>query len=201
MGTTEYEANEAKALGFQLGSRSRPFSPVVIQITGIIVAIAEFVVGFLLLTFYALDVSGAGGQSATIPTVFPTVLLPIAFLSFTFGVFSLVIAMLGLTNQPPSRQIYRERDYVSPEIPQTSVPVSVVGKQEEPQAYAAPAPPQVAELSRTVLQRTSSWSERVCAQCGREVQENAKFCDSCGSRLGLGEEIRNEVDLKHRSTS
>ena len=166
------------------------------QVAGIVVAIAEFVVGFLLLTFYALDVSGAGGQGATITTVFPTLLLPIAFLSFTFGVFSLVIAMLSLTNQPSGRQIYSERNYANPEVAQISVPVSDAGKQEQPQVYSPTAPPVVAELSRTVLQRTSSWSEKVCAQCGREVQENAKFCDSCGSRLQLGEEIRNEASFK-----
>jgi hypothetical protein len=170
-----------------------------IQVAEIVVAIAEFVVGFLLLTFYALDVSGAGGQGAAIATVFPTVLLPIAFLSFTFGVFSLVIAMLGLTNQPSARQIYSERNYVSPGIAQTSLPVGGVDKQAAPQAYAATAPPLVAELSRTVLQRTSSWSERVCAQCDREVQENAKFCDSCGSRLQLGQETSHEATFQSTS--
>ena len=76
-------------MGFDLGSRSRPFNPVVIQVAEIVVAIVEFVVGFVLLTFYALDVIGAGGQGAAITTVFPTLLFPIAFLSFTFGIFSL----------------------------------------------------------------------------------------------------------------
>ena len=191
-------------MGFQLGSRSRPFSPMTIQVAEIVVAVAEFVVGFLLLAFYALYVSGAGGQSASITTIFPTVLLPIAFLSFTFGVFSLLIAMLGLTSQPSARevrQVYSEPSYVSPEIAQTSVPVSGIQKQAEPEAYSATAPPLVAELSRTVLQRTSSWSERVCAQCGREVEEYARFCDGCGSRLQRGEETRNEALFQHRSTS
>jgi hypothetical protein len=188
-------------LGFELGSRSRPFSPVVIQVAEIVVAIAEFVVGFLLLAFYALDVSGAGGQSAAITTVFPTLLLPIAFLSFTFGIFSLVIAMLALTNQPSERRVYPERNYVSPDIAQTSVAVGPADKQTTPQEYAATAPQVVAELSRTVLQRTSSWSERVCAECGREVQENAKFCDSCGSRLQPSEQAGNETPIQHPRTS
>ena len=188
-------------MGLQLGSRSRPFSPMMIQVAGIVVAIAEFVVGFLLLAFYALDVSGAGGQGVAITTVFPTVLLPIAFLSFTFGVFSLVIAMLALTNQPSVHQVYSDQNYASSEIAQTSVPISGIDKQTAPQAYAATAPELLTGLSRTVLQRTSSWSERVCAQCGREVQENAKFCDGCGSRLQLGEETGHEAPLQHHDAS
>jgi hypothetical protein len=187
-------------LGFQLGSRSRPFSPIMIQVAEIVVAIVEFVVGFLLLAFYALDVSGAGEQSAAITTIFPTVLLPIAFLSFTFGIFSLVIAMLALTNQPSERRVYSEQSYVSPEIAQTSVAVGRADQQTTPTQYAA-APQVVAELSRTVLQRTSSWSERVCAQCGREVQENAKFCDSCGSRLQPGQQAEHETPIEHPRTS
>lgn len=173
----------------------------VIQVAEIVVAIVEFVVGFLLLTFYALDVSGAGGQSAAITTVFPSVLLPIAFLSFTFGIFSLVIAMLALTNQPSGRQVYSQQNYASPEIAQTSVAVGQAEKQTSPTQYAATAPQVVEELSRTVLQRTSSWSERVCAQCGHEVEENAEFCDSCGSRLQPGEQSGHETAIEHPRTS
>jgi hypothetical protein len=173
----------------------------VIQVAEIVVAIVEFVVGFLLLAFYALEVSGAGGQGAAITTVFPTVLLPIAFLSFTFGIFSLVIAMLSLTNQPSERGVYSEQNYASPEIAQAGVAVGQAEKQARPQEYAATAPQLVTELSRTVLQRTSSWSERVCAQCGREVQENAKFCDNCGSRLQPGEQKGHEAPIRQPSTS
>ena len=180
-------------MGFQLGSRSRPFSPIAIQVAEIVVAIVEFVAGFLLLAFYALDVSGAGGQSATITAVFPTVLLPIAFLSFTFGIFSLVITMLALTNQPSDRRVYSEQNYVTPEIAQAGVVVGQADKATSPTQYTATAPPVVQELSRTVLQRTSSWSERVCAQCGREVPENAKFCDSCGSRLEPSERLGPQI--------
>lgn len=186
-------------MGFQLESRSRPFSPMMIQLAEIVVAIVEFVVGFLLLAFYALEASGAGGESASITAAFPTVLLPIAFLSFTFGIFSLIIAMLAVTNQPSGRRLFSEQNYVGPEIAQTSVGVSGAGKQITQQEHAATAPQLVTELSRTVLRRTSSWSERVCAQCGREVKESAKFCDNCGSRLQQGEQ-RDETPIQRPGT-
>jgi hypothetical protein len=171
-----------------------------IQVAEIVVAIAEFVVGFLLLAFYALEVSGAGEQSAAVTAVFPTVLLPIAFLSFTFGIFSLVVTMLALTNQPSDRRLYAEQSYAAPEIAQVGVGATAAGMQTAPEGLAATAP-QVTELSRTVLQRTSSWSEQVCAQCGCEVQENAKFCDNCGSRLQQREQPDHVTPIQRPSTS
>ncbi len=157
----------------------------------LVVGIVEFVVGFLLIAFYAVNVSTVGGQVVPVVTAIPTVLLPLATLAFVFGILSLAASLLALVSERPTRQAYAPQDYVRPAVSQTFAMVEQV-----PAQTPTPTPaPEVSrtEVGRTILERTSSWSEWVCGQCGRDVQESANFCDRCGSRFQPSERLGHEI--------
>jgi hypothetical protein len=161
---------------------SRPFNFTVVQLAQLVLGIVEFVIGFVLVAIYGV---AAGGQSASISGSLLAVLLPAAILAFVFGILSFAAALLALGTRPSVGPIYAEQNYTMPMTTQTAI-------------EQAPTPQPTAEVSRTevgrtVVQRTSSWSELVCGNCGREVERNAKFCDNCGSRLAPSEKPAPEI--------
>jgi hypothetical protein len=163
-----------------LGFPFRPFGATGVSILQITVGIADFVIGLLLLLFYALNMNGA------IPTAqLAMVLLPLAFFTFVFGILSFSMSVsLAVRNQtipaftpPPSQP-----GYFSPHPSPQPI-------REQPPQWVPPQPTQAPTqyvAQQTILRRTMVWTEQLCAQCGNIVSAQANYCDNCGALLEPG---------------
>lgn len=169
------QSKAVSLLGIALGLRLRPFGTTGVLILQIIVGTADFVIGLLMLMFYALHVSGGVVASRQLSSTFAIVLLPIALFSFVFGILSFAVSILAAGNQPRISSAYSQPSY----SPSTSEESMFQPTQVSTQQY-------VAELQQTILQRTETWTERSCPQCGTLVSADANYCDSCGSVMDLG---------------
>ncbi len=160
-----------RVLGLPVGLRLKPFSAIGVSVLQVVIGAVNFTMGLLLLTFYLLHV-GAGPR-VQLTMDFAVTLLPIALLSFVFGILSFAVSILAVGNRPYSIPAYSQPEYAR--APATAPPAGSLDAWG--QQY-------VTQVRRTVMQRSMSWTESYCPHCGSDIPNESRFCDRCGSPLG-----------------
>jgi hypothetical protein len=160
-------------LGFPANVRLRPFSATGVLVLQVVIGCVNFTIGLLLLTFYIVRVGSAARAELT--TDFAATLLPIALLSFVFGILSFAASILAVGNRPYSIPTYVQQQPEYARAP--AMMPEVVSREAWDQQY-------VTRVRQRVLERSMSWTEGYCPQCGSDVPDDARYCDRCGSPLG-----------------
>jgi ribosomal protein L37E len=69
-------------------------------------------------------------------------------------------------------------------------PATNFALQPIPSWYASPTPVEtdqyVTEMRQTVVAQTREWTELYCLRCGRDLEEQANYCDACGAPAKAG---------------